>query len=94
MRGQSEAPDRCPAPRAFQRGLERASQDASVCPVLRGALRALASVRRRSGRDPGEDQLTDGERELRWLLPGVFQGDPRATARAHEIVRGLLLNLP
>lgn len=76
------------------RALERASQDANVCPVLRGALRALATVRRRSGRDPKEEQLTEGERELRWLLPGVFRADPRATARALAIVRGLLLNLP
>ena len=90
----NEDAHRSPTPRAFQRGLERASQDASVCPVLRGALRALANVRRRSGRDPGEVELTSEERELRWLLPGVFRGEPTATTRALAIVRGLLLNLP
>lgn len=86
----SEAPRRAPASRAFMRAIERASRDSYVPPTLQGALRALSIVRRRSGRDPGEGQLDEDERELRALLPFVFRGDSIACARAHAIVRRLL----
>lgn len=90
----SEAPRRAAASNAFQRGIERASRDSHVPPTLAGALRALSIVRRRSGRDPGEGQLTYDERELRALLPFVFRGDSTACARAHAIVRRLLTAMP
>lgn len=86
-----EAQHPAPASRAFMRAIERASRDSHVPPVLAGALRALSLIRRRSGRDPGEDQLTDDERELRSLLLFLFRSDPDATARAHAIVKRMLI---
>lgn len=76
------------------RAVERASRDANVPAALQGALRAFASIRGRSGNDPGEGDLDGSERELRDLLPFVFRSDSIACAKAHQIVRRLLTSIP
>jgi hypothetical protein len=79
------------------RAVESASRASGVPPSLQGALRALALIRRRSGNDPRDGQLTDDERELRSLLlfrlprrlDGVLEGvrDPEADADERALNR-------
>ncbi len=72
----------------YARALERASRSERVSPGLQGVLRALATRRRRSGRD--DERLVADELQLQRLLDGVFHGDADASARAAEIARRLL----
>ena len=54
---------------------------------------ARFDIRRRSGNEPKDAQLSDDESELRRLLPFVFRGDAEACAKANAVVRRLLTNV-
>lgn len=78
---------------SFVEAIESASKSPYVPPSLRGALRTLASIRRRSGNDPREACLTSEERELRRVLAFVLRGDSEACAYASALTRKMLTNL-